>query len=89
MTELEKTKLFYTAIGLISGWLFGGLANILWFFYGVQVLGYGENAPMWYISIQGILRPAVLLLSMAVGYMIAQRNYRLATAEEGYRDRGC
>ena len=83
MTELEKTKLFYAAIGLISGWLFGGLANVLWFFYSVQVLGYGENAPAWYIGIRGMLRPAVLLLSLAAGYMIAQRNFRRTCAEDG------
>lgn len=87
-TDLEKTKLLYVAIGLISGWFFTGLANILWFFYSVQVLGYGEHAPGWHISIRDMLHPAVLLLSMAIGYIIAWRNFRQACAEDGHRERG-
>ena len=87
-TDFEKTKLFYTAMCLISGWFFGGLVNICWFLYCVQVLGYGEHAPVWHISIRDMLRPAVLLLSMAVGYIIAWRNCRQACAEDGHRERG-
>ena len=87
-TDLEKTKLLYVAIGLISGWFFSGLANICRFLYSVQALGYGEHAPGWHISIRDMLRPGVLLLSMAVEYMIAWRNFRQICAEDGYRERG-
>jgi len=85
MTERDRAKLLYVALGLASGWLIGGIANIGWFFYSVQVLGYGEHAPGWYISIRDMLRPAVLLLSMTAGYVIAQRNFRLACSEDGHK----
>ena len=80
MTELEKTRLLYVALGLVCGWPFGGIVNIGWFFYSVRVLGYGEHAPGWYVSIRDVLRPAVLLLSMTFGYMLAQRKFRRARA---------
>ncbi|NJD55303.1 MAG: hypothetical protein FIA94_02730 [Nitrospirae bacterium] len=59
--------MLFIGIGLFCGWLIGGLANVLLFFYSVQVLGYDEQAPGWYISMRDMLRPALLLLSMAAG----------------------
>ncbi len=78
MTEQGKTKLLFTAIGIISGWLLGGLANILWFLYSAQVLGYGENAPLWYVSIRGMLRPLLIVIFVLAGYMVSRWNFRRA-----------
>ncbi len=85
MTEQGKTKLLFVAIGVVSGWLLGGLANILWFLYSAQVLGYEENAPSWYVSIRGILRPLVIIIFMSAGYMIARWNFRRALAKGRFR----
>jgi len=86
MTEQGKTKMLFAAIGIIAGWLLGGLANIFWFLYSVQVLGYGENAPAWYVGIRGILRPVVILVFMAAGYLIARWNFRRAVAKGRFRE---
>lgn len=85
MTEQGKTKLLFVATGIISGWLLGGLANMLWFLYSVQVLGYGEDAPSWYVSMSGILRPLVIFFFMSVGYLIAIRNFRRALEKGKFR----
>jgi hypothetical protein len=81
VTDLGKTRLLFIGTGILSGWLIGGFVNILWFLYSVQALGYGENAPSWYIGIRGSLRPAVLILSMTTGYMIGQWNFKRACAK--------
>ncbi len=86
MTEQGKTKLLFAAIGVIAGWMIGGLANIAWFLFSVQVLGYGENAPAWYVSIRGILRPLVILVFMSAGYLIARWNFRRALAKGRFRE---
>jgi len=85
VTDIQKTRLLFIGIGIISGWLLGGLANILWFLYSVQTLGFGENAPEWYVNIRGMIRPAVLVLFMSAGYMIGQRNFRRACSKGRFR----
>lgn len=88
MTEQGKTKLLFAAIGVISGWLLGGLANILWFLYSVQVLGYGENAPAWYVTIRGMMRPLIIIIFMSAGYMVSRWNFRRALAKGRFRKEG-
>ncbi|MBI5075264.1 MAG: hypothetical protein HZB62_08910 [Nitrospirae bacterium] len=87
MSEQGKTKLLFAAIGVISGWLISGLVNILWFLYSVQVLGYGENAPSWYVSIRDVIRPLIIVVCMSAGYMVAQWNFRRALAKGRFREK--
>ena len=76
MTEIRKTELLYAGIGIFFGWLFGGTINAFWFLYSVTSLGYGGNDPEWYSTVLGLLRPGVIVASMAAGYFLSQWFFR-------------
>lgn len=85
MTETKKTKLLFGGIGIFFGWLFGGTVNAFWFFYSVQSLGFGESDPLWYINALGIIRPAVILLSMTAGYFVSEWYFRRSSAKGRFK----
>jgi hypothetical protein len=72
-------------LGFVLGGLLGYVLNVIWYIFGLVVLGYGDSGPVWLTTIQHILYVFSIIFGVFVSqvyYFTCRRKYAKKTGVE-------